>query len=147
MGYANPAQTAGGLHLRQYSRAFIISDKVTEKPIVFVSTDSCMQSQGLKLEVYTTFIYTQIKGTAHRYIYRHHTDTCTDITQIHVQTSHRYIYRDHTDTCTDITDTYTDITQIQVQRSYRYMYRYYTDTWISHRHIYRHHTDTCTNIT
>ncbi|KAJ8318838.1 hypothetical protein KUTeg_003929 [Tegillarca granosa] len=50
MGYANPAQTTHGLHLRQYSRAFIITDSKNSTPIVFVSTDSCMQSQGLKQE-------------------------------------------------------------------------------------------------
>ena len=51
MGYANPGQTSKGIHLRQYSRAFIISDIQNKSRIVFVSTDSCMQSQGLKLEV------------------------------------------------------------------------------------------------
>lgn len=51
MGYANPAQTSKGIHLRQYSRAFIITDSANKSRIVFVSTDSCMQSQGLKLEV------------------------------------------------------------------------------------------------
>ena len=50
MGYANPAQTANGIHLRQYSRAFIFLD-MTGKRFVFVSTDSCMLSQGIKLEV------------------------------------------------------------------------------------------------
>ena len=52
MGYANPAQTSKGIHLRQYSRAFIIADAANKSRIVFVSTDSCMQSQGLKLEVH-----------------------------------------------------------------------------------------------
>jgi neutral ceramidase len=56
MGYANPGQTSKGIHLRQYSRAFIISDIQNKGRIVFVSTDSCMQSQGLKLEVITFFI-------------------------------------------------------------------------------------------
>ncbi|XP_069125052.1 uncharacterized protein [Argopecten irradians] len=51
MGYANPAQISNGLHLRQYSRAFIIADTDKKAPVVFISTDSCMQSQGLKLEV------------------------------------------------------------------------------------------------
>ncbi|CAG2240357.1 ASAH2 [Mytilus edulis] len=51
MGYANPAQTTHGIHLRQYSRAFIISDIKNSSRIVFVNTDSCMQSQGLKLEI------------------------------------------------------------------------------------------------
>ncbi|XP_033739901.1 neutral ceramidase-like isoform X3 [Pecten maximus] len=52
MGYANPGQISSGLHLRQYSRAFIVTDKSTSSsPVVFISTDSCMQSQNLKLEV------------------------------------------------------------------------------------------------
>lgn len=52
MGYANPAQTANGIHLRQYSRAFVFADKNnSSKRFVFVSTDSCMLSQGIKLEV------------------------------------------------------------------------------------------------
>ncbi|XP_062593743.1 uncharacterized protein LOC134255247 [Saccostrea cucullata] len=51
MGYANPGQTSKGIHLRQYSRAFIIADSANKSRIVFVSTDSCMQSQGLKLEI------------------------------------------------------------------------------------------------
>lgn len=51
MGYANPAQITHGIHLRQYSRAFIISDPQNTSRIVFVNTDSCMQSQGLKLEI------------------------------------------------------------------------------------------------
>ncbi|OWF56536.1 Synaptogyrin-2 [Mizuhopecten yessoensis] len=50
MGYANPAQVSNGIHLRQYSRAFIVAEKSTSVPIVFVSTDSCMQSQDIKLE-------------------------------------------------------------------------------------------------
>ncbi|XP_061167886.1 uncharacterized protein LOC133176834 [Saccostrea echinata] len=51
MGYANPGQTSKGIHLRQYSRAFIIADSANKSRVVFVSTDSCMQSQGLKLEI------------------------------------------------------------------------------------------------
>ncbi|XP_076452014.1 neutral ceramidase B-like [Babylonia areolata] len=51
MGYANPAQTANGIHMRQYSRAFVFADKAGENRFVFVSTDSCMLSQEIKLEV------------------------------------------------------------------------------------------------
>lgn len=51
MGYANPAQTANGIHMRQYSRAFIFADQSGQNRFVFVSTDSCMLSQGIKLEV------------------------------------------------------------------------------------------------
>ncbi|KAL8593139.1 hypothetical protein ACOMHN_009794 [Nucella lapillus] len=51
MGYANPAQTANGVHMRQYSRAFIFADQSGKNRFVFVSTDSCMLSQGIKLAV------------------------------------------------------------------------------------------------
>ncbi|KAK7494429.1 hypothetical protein BaRGS_00014321 [Batillaria attramentaria] len=51
MGYANPSQTANGIHMRQYSRAFVFADKSGGNRFVFISTDSCMISQGVKLEV------------------------------------------------------------------------------------------------
>ncbi|XP_032890253.1 putative neutral ceramidase C [Amblyraja radiata] len=51
MGYANPDQTAAGLHTRLYSRAFIVADPSTSKRVVFVSTDIAMVSQKLRLEV------------------------------------------------------------------------------------------------
>ncbi|KAM3591500.1 uncharacterized protein V6R79_002795 [Siganus canaliculatus] len=49
MGYANPQQTAAGIHTRLYSRAFIIKDG--EKTVVFVTVDIGMVSQRLRLEV------------------------------------------------------------------------------------------------
>ncbi|KAL4640092.1 neutral ceramidase [Arapaima gigas] len=49
MGYANPDQTAGGIHTRLYSRAFIVDDG--SKRVVFVSADIGMVSQRLRLEV------------------------------------------------------------------------------------------------
>uniref|UniRef100_A0A8C4RQZ4 Neutral ceramidase n=1 Tax=Erpetoichthys calabaricus TaxID=27687 RepID=A0A8C4RQZ4_ERPCA len=49
MGYANPNQVAGGLHMRLFSRAFIVSDG--SKRVVFVSVDIGMVSQRLRLEV------------------------------------------------------------------------------------------------
>ncbi|XP_078269304.1 neutral ceramidase isoform X2 [Rhinoraja longicauda] len=51
MGYANPDQTAAGLHTRLYSRAFIVADPSTSRRVVFVSTDIAMVSQKLRLEV------------------------------------------------------------------------------------------------
>ncbi|RDD40045.1 Neutral ceramidase [Trichoplax sp. H2] len=51
MGYANPSQTAKGIHFRQRSRAFIIHDKQNKSRIVFVSIDACMVDQIVKLEV------------------------------------------------------------------------------------------------
>ena len=49
MGYANPSQTAGGVHIRQYARAFIVSRGDTR--VVFVNIDACMGSKLVKLEV------------------------------------------------------------------------------------------------
>ncbi|XP_072095828.1 neutral ceramidase [Mobula birostris] len=51
MGYANPEQTAEGLHTRLFSRAFIVADPNTSKRVVFVSADIGMVSQKLRLEV------------------------------------------------------------------------------------------------
>lgn len=49
MGYANPSQTAAGIHTRLFSRAFIVDDGI--KRVVFVSADIGMVSQRLRLEV------------------------------------------------------------------------------------------------
>ncbi|KAM6897557.1 neutral ceramidase [Xenentodon cancila] len=49
MGYANPQQTAAGIHTRLYSRAFIIDDG--KRRVVFVTADVGMISQRLRLEV------------------------------------------------------------------------------------------------
>ncbi|XP_075996229.1 neutral ceramidase [Genypterus blacodes] len=49
MGYANPQQTAAGIHTRLYSRAFIIDDG--RRRVVFVTADIGMMSQRLRLEV------------------------------------------------------------------------------------------------
>uniref|UniRef100_A0A3B4XK45 Neutral ceramidase n=1 Tax=Seriola lalandi dorsalis TaxID=1841481 RepID=A0A3B4XK45_SERLL len=49
MGYANPQQTAAGIHTRLYSRAFIIDDG--RQRVVFVTADVGMISQRLRLEV------------------------------------------------------------------------------------------------
>ncbi|CAK8675531.1 unnamed protein product [Clavelina lepadiformis] len=49
MGYANPDQVAGGIHMRQYARAFIIGQGRSR--IVFVNIDACMGSMLVKLEV------------------------------------------------------------------------------------------------
>ncbi|XP_061665839.1 neutral ceramidase isoform X2 [Syngnathoides biaculeatus] len=49
MGYANPQQTAAGIHTRLFSRAFIIDDG--RRRVVFVAVDVGMISQRLRLEV------------------------------------------------------------------------------------------------
>ena len=49
MGYANPAQIGKGIHLRQYSRAFIIGDENSR--VVFVNVDICMGTQIMKMKV------------------------------------------------------------------------------------------------
>lgn len=51
MGYAMLNQIAHGLHLRQYSRAFVFSDAADKTRHVFVSIDACMGTQIVKLEV------------------------------------------------------------------------------------------------
>ncbi|KAK6169103.1 hypothetical protein SNE40_020219 [Patella caerulea] len=51
MGYANPSQTSHGIHIRQYSRTFIVGDNGNKTRVVFVNVDACMLSQGVKLEV------------------------------------------------------------------------------------------------
>jgi len=51
MGYANPAQISNGIHLRQWSRAFIFSESASSERIVFVNIDACMTTQIMKLEV------------------------------------------------------------------------------------------------
>lgn len=55
MGYAQHDQKGLGLHLRLYSRAFIIQTDESDasKPIVFVNLDAGMPSQILKTQVCT----------------------------------------------------------------------------------------------
>ncbi|XP_010862950.2 neutral ceramidase isoform X1 [Esox lucius] len=49
MGYAHLEQTAGGIHTRLFSRAFIVDDG--SKRVLFVTADIGMVSQRLRLEV------------------------------------------------------------------------------------------------
>ena len=49
MGYANPAQSARGIHIRLFSRAFIIESGGSR--VVFVSVDAGMIDQAIKFEV------------------------------------------------------------------------------------------------
>lgn len=49
MGYAEMNQRGHGIHLRQFSRAFIIDDNV--KRVVFVSVDGAMISHPVKRDV------------------------------------------------------------------------------------------------
>lgn len=52
MGYANPSQTAGGIHFRLRSRAFIIADSAKpENRIVYVALDVGMAGQLMTLKV------------------------------------------------------------------------------------------------
>lgn len=51
MGYANPAQVAAGLHQRLYARSFVVSDSEKKSRVAFVTVDSGMASQIVKLEV------------------------------------------------------------------------------------------------
>lgn len=50
MGYAAPDQKAQGIHLRQFSRAFIFHDGSGER-LVFVSVDCGMIGSGVRKEV------------------------------------------------------------------------------------------------
>ncbi|XP_065884102.1 uncharacterized protein [Dysidea avara] len=51
MGYANPSQISNGIHLRQWSRAFIFAESSSSERVVFVNIDVCMTTQIMKLEV------------------------------------------------------------------------------------------------
>jgi neutral ceramidase len=51
MGYAMLDQITNGLHLRLFSRAFVIADASNRTRFAFVSIDACMGSQSIKLEV------------------------------------------------------------------------------------------------
>ncbi|CAM6104879.1 unnamed protein product [Calypogeia fissa] len=52
MGYANPEQTGGGIHIRLRARSFIVADPVqTENRVLFVNLDACMGAQSVTLRV------------------------------------------------------------------------------------------------
>ena len=51
MGYASPTQIGNGIHLRQFSRAFIFADSKNGSRVVFVNADICMGSQIMKMQV------------------------------------------------------------------------------------------------
>lgn len=50
MGYAMPTQINHGIHLRQFSRAFIIADSQKQSRVVFVNVDICMGTQIMKMQ-------------------------------------------------------------------------------------------------
>ncbi|XP_075974558.1 neutral ceramidase [Anticarsia gemmatalis] len=53
MGYAQLEQTGHGIHLRQFSRAFVFEDGVENKTtrLVYVSVDAAMMGHGVRKEV------------------------------------------------------------------------------------------------
>lgn len=51
MGWENPAQVFGGLHLRQYARAFAIESPCNGKRLLFVDTDTGMIFGTVRLKV------------------------------------------------------------------------------------------------
>jgi len=51
MGYANPAQRTAGIHLRLWSRAFVLKSPCNGKRIAFVSADLGFMFQGVKQQV------------------------------------------------------------------------------------------------
>ena len=58
MGYASPSPKTAGIHMRQYSRAFVIDDGT--KRVVYVSVDCGMIDQIVKTEVCSTFSFETI---------------------------------------------------------------------------------------
>ena len=54
MGYANPEQRSAGIHMRQFSRTFIIDDGVQR--VVFTSVDCGMIDQIIKTEAKEQFL-------------------------------------------------------------------------------------------
>lgn len=61
MGYANPSQKGQGVHLRQFSRAFIFQDSAGER-LVFVSIDTGMIGSGVRKEVGNDRTFHQTKS-------------------------------------------------------------------------------------
>lgn len=51
MGYASFSQISNGIHLRQWSKAYIIADPDQKSRTVFVNIDVCMGSQVMKMQV------------------------------------------------------------------------------------------------
>lgn len=51
MGYAKGSQKSNGIHLRQYSRAYVIAEKEKDSRVVFVNVDACMISTLVKMQV------------------------------------------------------------------------------------------------
>ncbi|XP_050347290.1 neutral ceramidase isoform X2 [Nymphalis io] len=51
MGYANLEQSGHGIHLRQFSRAFVLEDESNSTRIVFVSVDAAMMGNAVRKEV------------------------------------------------------------------------------------------------
>jgi len=51
MGYAKQGQNTRGIHMRLFSRAFIIEDEDTSTRVVFVSVDEAMMGQLVKMGV------------------------------------------------------------------------------------------------
>lgn len=51
MGYAKGSQKSNGIHLRQFSRAYVVAEKNNGNRVVFVSVDACMISTLVKMQV------------------------------------------------------------------------------------------------
>lgn len=47
-----PTQITHGIHLRLYSRAFIVADAKKASRVVFVNADICMGTQIMKMQVW-----------------------------------------------------------------------------------------------
>ena len=51
MGYANPGQTSHGIHMRQFSRAFVFANSADSPRIVFVNLEAAWAGGAVKREV------------------------------------------------------------------------------------------------
>ena len=56
MGYASFSQISKGIHLRQWSKAYIIVDQGQKNRAVFVNIDVCMGTQVMKMQVSAHFV-------------------------------------------------------------------------------------------
>ncbi|KAG5893006.1 hypothetical protein JTB14_037199 [Gonioctena quinquepunctata] len=70
MGYAKAGQKGCGIHLRQYSRAYIFDDG--KNRVAFVTIDACMMNHGVRQSIHTKeFRYRHHRhGTQKEYVCR-----------------------------------------------------------------------------
>jgi hypothetical protein len=95
MGYANIEQQGEGIHLRQYSRAFIIEDDQANR-VVFVSVDAAMMSHAVKRDVISAAFIFNISFSAIMFHLKGCCRTSKKIwTSLHNEQCH-YFWNSHT---------------------------------------------------